>query len=404
MLLYGPSRKPPSLKASRRHPSPMRLRSRYILSEILGPFFIALMAFSLIVLVHRLSRLTDLVLSKGVPASLVGSLLLSIVPVFLQVILPAALLLSVLLALGRMSADAETTALRAAGVGPRSFVLPVMIVATAAFLSSLLIGWSGIAWGQRSMQETLAKIVAAKAGAGATDHAFQEVAPGVLLFPDRVSDDGSRLTGIFLAHRVPGKPDPVVVTARDGVFVPQGEGRAPALRLSSGTLLNEDPARDAFRLASFETLELHLPETASGFAGSGSPHGMTVPQLSRKVSDALDPKDAASYRYHLHRRLSMAFSCLAFGLLAVPLALSQKSRGRSPAVALTIATIVAYYLFIAAAGAFESRMPLLMVALLWAPNALAVVACGVIYGFDRSRIEPLSVVTEAFRRARGGVA
>jgi len=76
------------------------------------------------------------------------------------------------------------------------------------------------------------------------------------------------------------------------------------------------------------------------------------------------------YRYHFHRRLSLAVSCLSFGLLAIPLGFSLRSRGKSSAIGITVALFLVYYLFIAAAGAVERYSGPLMIALLWAPNTL----------------------------------
>jgi lipopolysaccharide export LptBFGC system permease protein LptF len=77
-----------------------------------------------------------------------------------------------------------------------------------------------------------------------------------------------------------------------------------------------------------------------------------------------------SFRYHFHRRLSLASSCLTFGLFALPLGLLRRVRGKSPAFAITMSMIVFYYLFLAAGGALESRAPALMVFLIWTPNAI----------------------------------
>ncbi|MGA6993660.1 MAG: LptF/LptG family permease, partial [Candidatus Deferrimicrobiaceae bacterium] len=162
----------------------MKVIHRYILSEIGGPYLIALFTFTLVTLLHRFSRLADLVVAKGVPSLLVGNLLLSLLPQFLEITLPAALLLAVLLALGRLGADSETTALSTAGMGMRGLVFPVLLLSLATFLANLFIGWAGIPWGQRNLTESIARIVSVRAGAGVEERVFRDVAPDVLLFPD----------------------------------------------------------------------------------------------------------------------------------------------------------------------------------------------------------------------------
>ncbi|MBI5420261.1 MAG: LptF/LptG family permease [Deltaproteobacteria bacterium] len=373
----------------------MKTVHKYLLSEISGPFLIGLFTFSLVILLHRFSKIADLVIAKGVPLSLVGRLLLSLFPTFLEITLPAALLLSVLLALGRLSADSETTALGSAGFGMRGMAFPVLLLSVGTFLASLFMGWNGIPWGNLQMRETLARIISVRAGAGASEHVFQEITPDVLLYSDRVSSDGTSMTGILVSQRVAGQ-DPLLVFAKEGEFSPVKGGNAVRLLLSEGTIHHEDAAAGVYRAASFRGMEFLLPMGLSGGTGGDEPKGLTLPQLFRKISAGGNAAGSAAYRYHFHRRLSLACSCLAFGLLAVPLGLSQRARGKSPAFALTVAVILFYYLFLAAASALESKAPGAMVFVIWLPNAIGLfLACFILWRSE-SRMLSLSAF---FRRA-----
>ncbi len=346
----------------------MKIIHRYVLAEIWRPYVVALFAFTLATTLNRFARLSDLVIARGVPAALVGKLLFSLLPLFLEITLPAALLLAVLLALGRLGADSETTALSSAGVGMRGLLPPVLLLATATFLASLVIAWSGLPWGQRMLADTVARIVSVRAGAGVEEHAFREVAPDVLLFPDRVSAGGDEMSGVLLVQRLEGK-EPLLVFAKKGKFVPEEKTRRARLILSDGTIHNDDRAEHAYRIASFREMEFRV---GRGRAAGGDHNGardLTLPQLARRMSAGGGAGRAASYRYHFHRRLSLAVSCLAFGLLAIPLGHAQRMRGKSPAIALTLIIILLYYIFIAAAGVFESTSPVLMAVLMWFPNA-----------------------------------
>jgi len=344
----------------------MKIARKYLLAEMSGPFLLGLASFSLVVLLQRFSRLSDLVIARGVPTHLVGRLLLALFPPFLEVTIPASLLLAVLLALGRLSADSETTALAAAGMGMRSVAAPVLMAGGIAFSAALLVVWEGIPWGHRETQRVLSQIVAERASAGATEHVFREIAPDVLIYPDRVSADGQRMSGVFLSFRPAGE-EPLLVFAREGRFAPADKSGVVSLEFSDGEIHHDDPARGVYRLASFGRMEYRVPLEVPSFLGGADPRGMTLPELARK---AAEPPRQASYRYHLHRRLSLAVSCLSFGLLAIPLGMAQRARGKSSAIGVTIAVVIVYYLFLAAGGAMEGHSPTAMVALLWTPNVL----------------------------------
>jgi len=140
-----------------------------------------------------------------------------------------------------------------------------------------------------------------------------------------------------------------------------------------------------------------IPLEASSIPGGDDPKGMTLPGLSRKV-DATGGRGAnATYRSHCHRRLSLAVSCLSFGLLAIPLGFSLRSRGKSSAVGITVALFLVYYLFIAAAGVVEKHSSPGMIAFLWAPNALGLsLAAWILWRSERS----VTLLPRPFGRGR----
>lgn len=349
----------------------MKIARKYLLAELTGPFLVGLASFTLVVLLHRFSRLADLVIARGVPARLVGRLLVALFPPFFEITLPAAMLLAVLLALGRLAADSETTAMAGAGMGMRAIAVPVLIASAITFSASLLVAWRGIPWGYRETQRTLSLILAERAGAGASEHVFREIARDVVVYPDRVSPDGQQLYGVFMSFRAPGE-EPLMVFAREGRFATTlGEG-AVGLEVFDGTIHGDQPGKQMYRVASFGRMEFRVPLEPSAVRGGEDPKGMTLPQLSDTVRRTGGTGRFVTYRYHFHRRISLALSCLSFGFLAIPLGMAHRARGRSSAFGITIALVIVYYLFIAVAGLLESRSPRWMIAFLWAPNALGI--------------------------------
>ncbi|GAB4228118.1 MAG: LPS export ABC transporter permease LptF [Deltaproteobacteria bacterium] len=377
----------------------MKITRKYLLGELTGPFLVGVGSFTLVVLLQRFSRLSDLVIAKGVPPALVGRLLLSLVPPFFEITLPASLLMAVLLGLGRLAADSEITALSAAGVGMRRMALPVLAACAVTFAAVLLTGWRGVSWGYRETQRTLARIVSERAGAGVSEHVFREITPDVLVYPDRVSNDGRRMSGVFVSFR-PAGADPLLVFAREGRFVPAGGDGVVSLELSDGTIHGEPPGKPVYRIASFGRMEFRVPMEISASLGEDDPKGMTLPELDRKVRDTGGAGRFATYRYHFHRRLSLAVSCFSFGLLAIPLGMSRRSRGKSSALGVTAALVLVFYLFIAAAGVVEKRSGPAMIALLWAPNVLGLSLAGWILARSERSISLLPSLFRA-RRYRG---
>jgi lipopolysaccharide export system permease protein len=356
----------------------VKLSRKYLLAEMAAPFLLGLGAFTLVVLLQRFTKLAELVIARGVPAGLVGRLLVSLFPSFFEITLPASLLLAIMLALGRLAADSETTALSGAGIGMRSIAFPVLVACLIVFSSSLLVAWKGLACGNRESQSVLARILAERAGAGASEHVFREIASDVVVYPDRVSADGRKMEGVFLSFRPPGG-EPLLVFAREGRFLDAAEGEPAGIELSDGTIHGDPAGNGPYRLASFGRMVFQVPVEAAEITIAGEPKGMTLPQLAAKIRETGGVGAGAKYRFYFHRRLSLAFSCISFGLLAVPLGMMQRARGKSSSFGKTLALILAYYAFIGAAGMLEKSAPLAMAAVFWAPNVLGLLLAAYIF-------------------------
>ena|SRR5579864_6287209 len=113
-----------------------RILDRYVVTELGPPFAIGVGVFTFFLVVNRIYQLTDLVITKSVPFALVFPLLVYMLPAFLGLTLPMALLVSVLLVGGRLAGDLEVAALKASGVSPLRLFRPFVAVAV-----TLLIAW-----------------------------------------------------------------------------------------------------------------------------------------------------------------------------------------------------------------------------------------------------------------------
>src|SRR6266849_9621339 len=99
---------------------------RYSLRELFAPFCLSGALFTFFLFIDRIYNLTDLVITKGVPLHLVTQLLVFMLPSFLALTLPMALLVAVLLAGGRLAGDLEIIACKAAGISMFRLFRPVL--------------------------------------------------------------------------------------------------------------------------------------------------------------------------------------------------------------------------------------------------------------------------------------
>ncbi len=116
----------------------MKILTRYLLREHVGPFLAALGVLTVLMLINQLARRLGELAGKGLPAQVIAEVFGLSVPFILAMTIPMAVLVAVLYAFGRLSADNELTALKASGVGLRRLCVPVIL---GAAVVSVLTGW-----------------------------------------------------------------------------------------------------------------------------------------------------------------------------------------------------------------------------------------------------------------------
>src|SRR5580704_17167419 len=106
----------------------MKIFSRYILKETAFPFFLSMGIISFILIMNKVLTLVDLVLKHGVGLGVVLRLVAYLLPSTFAITVPMSLLMGVMLALGRLSADMELVAMKAGGVSLGSLLRPLLLL------------------------------------------------------------------------------------------------------------------------------------------------------------------------------------------------------------------------------------------------------------------------------------
>ena len=122
----------------------MKIISRYIIREHIGPLTFALTALTSLMLLNFISRQFGELVGKGLPWSAIGEFFMLSIPFTIALTVPMSVLVAVLYAYSRLAAENEVTALKANGVSPWRLVAPaivggvVMTIALLAFNDQVL--------------------------------------------------------------------------------------------------------------------------------------------------------------------------------------------------------------------------------------------------------------------------
>ena len=114
----------------------MKIITRYVLKEHIGPFVFALSALTSLLLLQYIARRFGDLVGRGLSWQIITEFFLLSIPFTLAMTLPMAVLVSVLYAFTRLASENEITALKAGGVSSRLLMRPAIVAATLLVLAA----------------------------------------------------------------------------------------------------------------------------------------------------------------------------------------------------------------------------------------------------------------------------
>jgi lipopolysaccharide export system permease protein len=349
----------------------LRRIDRYIFGEIIAPFVLGVAAFTFILLIARILKLVELVINRGVPILETVRLFSYILPFFLEVTVPTAMLLAILIALGRLSADSEIIALRASGVSLVQMSLPIAIFVVIAWMATSLLSLYVRPWGHAATRETLYRIAKTRAAVGLKANVFNDDFERLVIYVDEIEPASSRLRRVVISdRRTPGTQS--TLFARRGRLVPNEGEQTLMLRLRKGSIHTFNRTDGSYEKIDFGRydvrLDLGVPD-GSSHKHKKTAREMTLPTLRRVIAKKeAAGQSAASERVEFHRKFSIPFACIVFGLVAIPLGIQPVRAVRSRGFAVSLVITFCYYLFLTAGETLAKSEVVPAAPAMWLPN------------------------------------
>jgi LPS export ABC transporter permease LptF/LPS export ABC transporter permease LptG len=326
----------------------MRILDRYIVREVFRHAFLGLVVFTFVFFVPQLVRLMSLFVRHRGSGSQILKLFLCIFPGVFTFTIPMAVLIGVLLGLGRMSADSEIIALTALGIGRRRILLPVGVLALAGALATLVTSlWLGPA-ALHTLRTLEADLIASQVSFQVQPRVFDERFPPFVLYINDVSASGTQWHGVFLAEAGRENGSRVTLAEKAIVIAEPKQGKLE-LHLQGGSTHEFDRTDpDHYSVTAFGQSD--IPIEVSGVVPT-RPRQLSNPE--RPLRELAQDKTPGwrEARVEMYRRFAFPVACFAFALIAVPLGAQPRRGGRAAGSLIAVLLIAAYYLlFIMGAG------------------------------------------------------
>jgi len=357
-----------------------RIIDRYVLRELLVPFAMGVGVFTFFLVIDRIYHLTELVITKGVPFFLVLTLLGFMLPSFLSLTFPIALLVAVLLVAGRLNSDMEVTALKASGVSPLRLLRPFVLAGVVVTLVCAGLTLFVVPRANGAFQQQLFRILQSRAATGIKERIFTGSFGQFTIYVQDVSPSQVALKGLIVSDE--RKPElSRIIVAREGRLLSDEENNRITLRFLDGQVTETDTSdgrRARFTDFSLYDMNLPLESPLSGIGKAEKPERDLPLSALRTQAEALAAQGqlVGAYYVEFHKRFALPLAALVFVLVGFPLALRGNPRGggRGVALAVSLGIVVSYYILFTSLEGMSLRGRLPAWVGIWLPDALFLVA------------------------------
>ena len=347
--------------------------TRYLISEILPPFFFGLLAFTFVLLIARILKLIELVVTRGVPLLQIGKLLSLILPTFLELTVPMAFLLAILLGLGRLSSDQEILALKASGVSPMRILWPIANVALIIAAVTLFLTMFARPAANQALKKELYNIAKSRIGTALKEKVFNDDFPKILIYVEELIPPGNTAQGVLIVDKRDRTKEDIIL-GKVAIISTDEQTNTLGLKLFDGSIYEREKKRPGFSQTRFNIYDFKLD--LDDLVGPVKKKDSGPKEVSVKhLINAIREKEgrgvkATSERMELQQRFSFAFVPLVFCLLGVSLILLPRSAraSRSWGFALCLFWLLTYYALLSLGKALGDKDLLHPVAALWLPN------------------------------------
>lgn len=356
---------------------------RYIFTSVLYSCIGAIALFTFAVVIPNIAReLAGPVAAGQVDIPTFLRLVLLVVPFAFSYSLPMGALLGVLLAMGRMSADREITAMRSAGIGLRRIARPVLTLGLLGTALALWINFSAMPWARVRYHTELSDALRTRPVQTLVPRTFIRDFRGFVIYlGDRNGLDlkdvwvwqlDSKDRVVRMLHAASGRL--AVNAARDSLTV----------SFARCVIEERDPEapEDLSKAPSVATSE-HAQEIQFPFAAYLPPppddvRWLPLSRLYEKwrqlARDRTGSAEVAQQRMELsmavNEKLNLAAAVLTFALVGVPLGVWASRKETSANLGISLLIVLGFYITSMAIKSLDNHPELRPDLMLWIPNGI----------------------------------
>ena len=391
----------------------MKILTRYIFKEMLGPTALGFAFYTFIILMKNLFDFAGMIIKRSLPAETVGRLLFLSLPHIVVLTVPMSLLFGILIAIGRLSSDSEIIAMRALGISTRTIYRPVFLFSFLVFLINLYLMNFVLPRGNAEFAALRSEIFTSQIEKELRPRVFYDEYENLTIYVNDLDPKTLQWKGVFVADsrtadetRTGTSSGPVTIAqqiqgakadaAQPAAILPQRSsnkiivaesGNLSIIKPHNQVWLNLknaethlwDPKKpDRYDLNSNAAQRMRLPDKY-GDANGGyqrSLREMSFRELMEQArwsqySHDIDARETYwAAKVEMNKMFAIPFACIVFGILGLPLGITNRRGGKSSGFSLSIAIILIYYVMINNGEHLADTGKIGAAVAMWTPNVV----------------------------------
>jgi len=325
----------------------MKILDRYLLKELIGPFFLGVGGFILFMVAHILFLLTDIIVNKRVPFGVVAQMMILRMPAILILTFPVGMLFGTVLAINRLVADNEITSLCTSGISFSRIVLPYAIVGLILSIVTFVSNEKIVPWTTHKSENIVRRMILKQQAPVIDANVFQR-GPNNQMFYVGVVDHKAHILRNVIIFELGDGYFPKVTIAKEATW------DSKYWYLRDGVVNQYDDNGMLSWEAKFQQLKVLVNvDVENFFAGQKTPQEMTTKELSEQIKRfSRSGQNVKDFVVDFHMKFSLPLANLIVVLIGAPLCLKGPKSGKMIGIAYGFGVIFLYYNLMSIGRAF----------------------------------------------------
>src|SRR4051812_2345715 len=211
----------------------MRIFDRYVVREVALPLLVSLLLITFLLIIPPFLKQGYTIIAKGVDAWIVGKVVVTLLPQALAISIPMAVLLGLLISLGRLSGDREFVAMQACGVSIYQLLRPLVAIALVSTAATAYVMIVARPDANQAFREIIFKEVAQRVENNIRPRVLFTEFPNHVLYVRDVDTTSHVMRDVFFADTSKGGVT-TLSFAREGRFLVDRLNQVVQLQLTRG--------------------------------------------------------------------------------------------------------------------------------------------------------------------------